>query len=166
MSAKENALIGKALDILKDGLIPFVEKRLESRLKGYWQVEVSDRISGVKHLVEQGEIRWDALALLKAMLIFRKQAFSDLGHQTNGFVAKLCGTRNRWAHQSTFTREEAILAIDTMQLLLEEVAKREDSALDFVGRIAALQNELVPATTEETESSGTEGWISYHPKVW
>ena len=57
----------EGMELLPEGLIPFVEKRLESSLTGHWQVEVVQRVQGLKPNSQGTAIAWDQQGLLKVM---------------------------------------------------------------------------------------------------
>lgn len=48
----------RAWSCCPEGLIHFVEKRLESSLTGYWQIQVVEKLPGLKPN-GKGEIAWD-----------------------------------------------------------------------------------------------------------
>ena len=54
------------MELLPAALIPFVEKRLETSLKGHWQVQVFEKLQGLRPN-GKGEIAWDQAALLNVM---------------------------------------------------------------------------------------------------
>ena len=114
----------EGMELLPEGLIPFVEKRLESQVKGHWQVEVVERVSGLK--ADGGAIAWDQQGLLKAMMIFWKEAFKDvLGPPERSYMSELLEVRNKLSHNETFTYDDAERALDTMRRLLEAVSARD-----------------------------------------
>ncbi|WP_419906233.1 DUF499 domain-containing protein [Hoeflea sp.] len=113
------------MELLPEGLTPFVEKRLESALKGHWQVELTDRVQGLRATADGG-INWDQQGLLKTMMFLWKEAFGTaLGHQERSYVSELLEVRNRLSHNETFTYDDAERALDTMRRLLEAVSARE-----------------------------------------
>nr|WP_229786002.1 DUF499 domain-containing protein [Parvularcula lutaonensis] len=113
------------MEMLPEGLIPFVEKRLESSLKGHWQVELMERVQGLR-ATSDGGINWDQQGLLKTMMFLWKEAFGTvLGHQERSYVSELLEVRNRLSHNETFTYDDAERALDTMRRLLEAVSAKE-----------------------------------------
>src|SRR5262249_36691597 len=66
---------------------------------------------------------WDAAALLKIMSetwndVFRK----TLGRADRNMVSELRDARNKWAHQATFTSDDADRALDSAERLLTSVS--------------------------------------------
>ncbi len=115
----------EGMELLPEGLIRFVEKRLETSLTGHWQVAVVERVQGLKPNRE-GKVGWDQQGLLKTMMAFWKEAFADvLGHSERSHVSELLEVRNRLSHNEGFTYDDAERALDTMRRLLESVSARE-----------------------------------------
>ena len=113
------------MELLPEALVPFVEKRLESSLTGHWQVEVVQRVSGLKPN-SNGEVGWDQQGLLKTMMAFWKDAFSMvLGHPERSYVSELLDVRNKLSHNETFTYDDAERALDTMRRLMESISAGE-----------------------------------------
>lgn len=162
----ENEYVGKALDFMKEGLIPFVEERLESNLKGYWEVEIARHFPKHKKLVKDGKINWDTLELLRVLQFRRREAFRDLKRPIFKLVGETCVARNKWAHQGKFTSIEASRALEVMQLLLETIGKENDPAFEYSRKIKALHQELTRETKEAIESSGPPRWQTYFPVKW
>ena len=115
----------EGMELLPEGLIPFVEKRLESQVKGHWQVEVVQRVRGLRPN-NDGQVNWDQQGLLQVMMAFWKDAFSMvLGHPERSYVSELLDVRNKLSHNESFTYDDAERALDTMRRLLESVSAGE-----------------------------------------
>jgi uncharacterized protein len=137
MAKSTRQYVFEGMELLPEALTPFVEKRLESSLTGHWQVEVVQRVSGLK--VSNGGVGWDQQGLLKSMMAFWKDAFSMvLGHPERSYVSELLDVRNKLSHNETFTYDDAERALDTMRRLMEaisagevasEIAKMRDTIL-------------------------------------
>src|SRR3546814_4632214 len=105
----------EGMELLPEALTPFVEKRLESSLKGHWQVEVVEKVSGLKANA-RGKVAWDQQALLKGMITFWREAFATvLGQPERSYVSELLDVRNKLSHNETFTYDDAERALDTMR---------------------------------------------------
>ena len=127
MAKSTRQYVFEGMELLPEALIPFVEKRLESAIKGHWQVEVMEKVSGLR--VNGGRVSWDQPALLKSMMAFWKDAFSTvLGHQERSYVSELLEVRNRLSHNETFTYDDAERALDTMRRLMESISAGETAA--------------------------------------
>lgn len=113
------------MELLPAALIPFVEKRLESSLKGHWQLEVIQRVQGLRPN-SAGEVGWDQQGLLKTMMAFWKEAFATvLGHPERSYVSELLDVRNKLSHNENFTYDDAERALDSMRRLMEAISAGE-----------------------------------------
>jgi predicted AAA+ superfamily ATPase len=123
MAVTNHERVGKALELLKNGLGSFVERELASTYKDRADAEASrllgeDRLNAKKPVAE-----WDAAALLKVMWeawndVFRK----TLGPAERGLVGELRGHRNAWAHQGTFSSDDTYRALDSAGRLLTAIS--------------------------------------------
>jgi predicted AAA+ superfamily ATPase len=117
--------VGKSLDLLKDGLRPFVERELKARDAQGWLNIVRESVpeSQARLFTKASEPPWDATSLLTVMWnqwneVFRK----TLGHAERSLVSELRDHRNKWAHQQTFSSDDAYRALDSATRLLTAVA--------------------------------------------
>ena len=128
----------EGMELLPEGLIPFVEKRLDSQVKGHWQVQVVERVRGLR-AGGDGQVNWDQQGLLQVMMAFWKEAFAMvLGHPERSYVSELLEVRNRLSHNENFTYDDAERALDTMRRLLEAV-----SARDMAEKISAARDTIL-----------------------
>ncbi len=128
----------EGMELLPEGLIPFVEKRLESQLTGHWQVQVVERVRGLRPNGD-GQVNWDQQGLLQVMMAFWKEAFAMvLGHPERSYVSELLEVRNKLSHNENFTYDDAERALDTMRRLLESV-----SAKDVAEKISAARDTIL-----------------------
>lgn len=122
MAKSTRQYVYEGLELLPKALAPFVEKRLESSLSGPWQVQVLERISGLRPN-SNGAVAWDQAALLKTMMAFWKEAFASvLGHSERSYVSEILDVRNKHAHNENFTYDDAERALDTMRRLMEAIS--------------------------------------------
>lgn len=127
MAKSTRQYVFEGMELLPEALTPFVEKRLESAIKGHWQVEVIENVTGLR--VNGGTVSWDQSGLLKTMMAFWKDAFATvLGHQERSYVSELLEVRNRLSHNETFTYDDAERALDTMRRLMEAISAGETAA--------------------------------------
>lgn len=125
MAKSTRQYVFEGMELLPEALVPFVEKRLESAVKGHWEVDVVDRVSGLK-ANSDGGIAWDQQGLLKTMMAFWKDAFAMvLGHPERSYVSELLDVRNKLSHNETFTYDDAERALDTMRRLMEAISAGE-----------------------------------------
>jgi predicted AAA+ superfamily ATPase len=113
------------MELLPEALIPFVEKRLESSLKGHWQVQVLEKLPGLRPN-SNGAVGWDQAALLNAMDRFWNEAFKAvLGRAERSIVNELVDVRNKLSHNESFTYDDAERALDSMRRLMEAISAGE-----------------------------------------
>ena len=125
MALSNHERIGKALELLKDGLVPFVERELKAQDAQLWfeKAKASVSESQADLFSTEGKPRWDAAALLIVMWnqwteVFRK----TLGQAERTLVSELREVRNKWAHQQTFSSDDAYRSLDSASRLLSAVS--------------------------------------------
>lgn len=125
MAKSTRQYVFEGMELLPGALVPFVEKRLESSLTGHWQVQVVEKLPGLKPN-GKGEIAWDQSALLNAMDRFWMDAFKAvLGRAERSIVNELVDVRNKLSHNETFTYDDAERALDSMRRLMEAISAGE-----------------------------------------
>ena len=130
MAMTNHERVGKALDLLKDGLGPFVDRELNRAVKAQRISRESIRFDD-PNLRGRAPIAWDAAALLKVMWDFWNVVFRDvLGPGERNFVSELRGHRNNWAHQRPFSSADAYRALDTVSRLLQAVSAEQTAEVD------------------------------------
>ncbi len=124
--------VGKALDLLNQGLRPFIERELQAAFGDKWQEQALQSFPDDHPVVrKQEKVDWDTQALLVVMWnrwndVFRK----TLGHAERSLVSELRDVRNRWAHQEAFSTDDAYRAIDSMHRLLTAVSADQAVEID------------------------------------
>ncbi|OGQ97428.1 MAG: AAA+ family ATPase [Deltaproteobacteria bacterium RIFOXYD12_FULL_57_12] len=115
--------VGKALELLKKGLGPFVAREFTSAFKERAATETGrfmgeDRLNAKKPMVE-----WDVAVLLKVMWESWNEIFRlTLGHTERSLVSELRDHRNKWAHQESFSSDDTYRALDSAGRLLTAVS--------------------------------------------
>ena len=132
MAINNHERVGKALDLLKAGLGPFVEREvrgaLESRKLDAHRVRDygEDRVLGSKPIPE-----WDVAGLLKLMWDTWHEVFRKiLGPAERSLVSELRDHRNKWAHQESFSSDDAYRALDSVGRLLAAVSAPQSEELE------------------------------------
>jgi predicted AAA+ superfamily ATPase len=125
MAITNHERVGKALDLLKDGLQPFLEREMKAQHAQLWfeQVKASVRETQSNLFGTADKPRWDAAALLGVMwnqwqIVFRK----TLGQAERSLVSELRDVRNKWAHQNPFSGDDTYRALDSAARLLTAVS--------------------------------------------
>lgn len=129
MAKSTRQYVFEGMELLPAALIPFVEKRLETSLKGHWQVQVLEKLSNLRPN-SNGEVGWDQAALFNAMDRFWSEAFKAvLGRAERSLVNELGDVRNKLSHNENFTYDDAERALDTMRRLMEAISAGETAEL-------------------------------------
>jgi predicted AAA+ superfamily ATPase len=123
MAITNHDRVGKAIEVLKAGLAPFVERELKSVYKDKAQTEAA-RSLGEDRLNAKKPVRnWDAAALLKLLWDAWHDVFKQtLGHAERSLVSELREVRNKWAHQEAFSSDDAYRALDSVGRLLAAIS--------------------------------------------
>jgi len=125
MAKSTRQYVFEGMELIPTALIPFVEKRLETAIKGHWQLEVVQRVQGLRPN-SGGDVGWDQQGLLKTMMAFWKEAFATvLGHPERSYVSELLEVRNKLSHNEPFTYDDAERALDSMRRLMEAISAGE-----------------------------------------
>lgn len=133
MAKSTRQYVFEGMELLPAALVPFVEKRLESSLKGHWQVQVLEKLPSLRPN-SNGEVGWDQAALFNAMDRFWSEAFKAvLGRAERSLVNELGDVRNKLSHNETFTYDDAERALDTMRRLMEAISAGETA--DQLGKM-------------------------------
>ncbi len=156
MALTNHERVGKALELLKGGLGPFVEREFKSTYGTRATAEAA-RFMGEDRLNANRAIAgWDVAALLKLMWdswndVFRR----TLGPAERSLVSELRDHRNKWAHQQTFSGDDAYRALDSASRLLTAVSAPQ------ADEIEKMKSELLrlrfdeQVRSEKRKSAGT-----------
>ena len=124
--------VGKALELLKEGLRPFLERELETRYGKYWITKV---VENWKHELswseDEDQPHLDVAAILRIMWEQWNEVFRlILGHTERSLVSELREVRNKWAHQEPFSSDDAYRALDSAARLLTAISAEEAAVLE------------------------------------
>ncbi|AWJ94807.1 DUF499 domain-containing protein (plasmid) [Azospirillum baldaniorum] len=148
--------LAKALDLLKAGLGPFVEREIEAALKRNIQVPAVRAFADDPLARNRPITQWDAALLLKLMWEAWNEVFRNtLGPAERGLVGEIRGHRNKWAHQEPFSGDDTDRALDSIARLLTAVSA---SQADEVGRMKMELRRLIfeeQARSERRKGAGT-----------
>lgn len=133
MAITNQERVGKAMDLLRAGLAPFIGREFKSQYKeqaaeSARRYFADDRAVGKKAIAD-----WDVAALLKLMWEAWNDVFGrTLGRAERSLVQELRDWRNKWAHQEPFSSDDADRALDSISRLLTAVSASE---ADEVGKM-------------------------------
>ncbi len=170
MAITNHERVGKALELLKAGLGPFVEREIKIAIAANTismpkvREFVDDPKLGNKSITE-----WDAAALLKLMWetwndVFRK----TLGFSERSLVSEIRDWRNKWAHQQPFSGDDAYRALDSTARLLTAVSATEADEVEKM-KMELLRVQFdEKIRSEKRRSAGTaiESGVTGNLKPW
>src|SRR6266545_235615 len=115
MATSNRDRVGRALELLAQGLGPFVERELKAEFGAKTEQVVTYTLTGSGGLAPKGPFT-DVQNLLKLMwdqwnAVFR----TKLSQNERTLVSELRDTRNRWAHQDAFSTDDTDRALDSIK---------------------------------------------------
>ena len=121
MAITNREQVGNALDLLRDGLAPFVARELNGK-------DYVDNGAPVDH---KPVAKRDAAGLLKLIwdnwqLVFR----GILGRTERSLVSELRDWRDKWAHQESLSGDDAYRMLDSASRLLNAVSAPQSKELE------------------------------------
>lgn len=115
--------IGRAMELLRDGLRPFVEREMKARAGENWPDQVRETLSDTRLWGRKTDTLQDVAVQLVVMDRHWGMAFRwALGKAERSLVNELLEVRHRWAHQEPFSSDDADRALDSMARLLTAVS--------------------------------------------
>jgi len=171
MAITNHERVGKALDLLKDGLQPFVEREMKAQHAQLWLEQVQSAVAETQTHLFTGKAgpQWDAASLLSVMwnqwnLVFRK----TLGQAERTLVSELRDFRNRWAHQKPFTGDDAYRALDSASRLLSAVSAPQAEEVEKIKMELLRVRFDEQVRSEKRRSAGTaiESQANTNLKPW
>jgi predicted AAA+ superfamily ATPase len=169
MAITNHERVGKAMELLKGGLGPFVDREFKSTYRDRAAAEASrfmgeDRLNAKRPLAD-----WDVAPLLKLMWdswndVFRK----TLGPAERSLVSELRDHRNKWAHQQAFSGDDAYRALDSAGRLLTAIsAPQADEIEKTKMELLRLRfDEQVRSEKRKTAGTAIESQVSGNLKPW
>ena len=125
--------VGKALELLKTGLGPFVEREFKAKYGSGWAFEVKDVLADTRLGAGKTESLNDVAALLVVMDRKWAEVFRQiLGKSERSLVNELLAVRNRWAHQETFSGDDTYRALDSAGRLLMAISAPQSDDIEKV----------------------------------
>src|SRR5271165_4810960 len=171
MAITNHERVGKALDLLKDGLQPFVEREMKAQHSQMWLDQARLSVAETQtHLFSgKGEPQWDSASLLSVMWnqwneVFRK----TLGQAERTLVSELRDVRNRWAHQKPFSSDDAYRALDSAGRLLTAVSAPQAEEVEKI-KMELLRvrfDEQVRSEKRKTAGTAIESEATGNLKPW
>lgn len=162
--------VGKSLELLRDGLRPFIERELRTKYGKYWITKSTEDW--------RGDLNWpdgadqpdmDVALLLRLMWEQWNEVFRNtLGFAERSLVSELREVRNKWAHQSTFSTDDAYRALDSASRLLAAVSAPQSDEIEKV-KLELLRlrfDEQVRSEKRKTTGTAIESTVTGSLKPW
>ena len=180
MAITNHERVGKALDLLKEGLLPFVERELAAKYGEDWvETVTANWRDGSRQPADGKSLNMDSAMTLRLMWEEWNSVFGrTLGHSERSMVSELRGSRNRWAHQEAFSSDDAYRTLDSVSRLLmavsapqSEVAekmKMELLRLRFDEQVRSEKRKSAAVAIESTTAASLPPWrevVTPHPDV-
>ena len=179
MAITNSERVGKALELLKDGLRPYVERELKATYKDRWVDTARPSFPDWQQTGRPTSLNWDTQALLSVMCELWNDCFKKiLGPSDRNLAFELRDVRNKWAHQKAFSTDDAYRAIDSISRLLAAVSAEQVEAVEQMkAEILRVKFEEQLRTQKRKESSiavegkpatGLRPWreiVTPHPDV-
>lgn len=169
MAINNHERVGKAMDLLKEGLDPFLEREFKNLYREKAASEALRFLNDDRNLVGKALGDWDVAALLKLMW----EAWNDVFRRTLGqaertLVSELRDLRNKWAHQQSFSSDDAYRALDSAGRLLSAVSAPQADKIDKM-KMELLRlrfDEQVRTETRKSAGTAIESAASVNLKPW
>jgi len=131
MAMSNQERVGKALEQIKAGLAPFIDREFTNLYKAKALEEANQYVRDERQKTDRPFAEWDAAALLKLMWDAWNSVFRQvLGQAERTLVSELRDVRNRWAHQKAFSSDDTYRALDSATRLLTAVSAPEASDVE------------------------------------
>lgn len=118
--------VNKGMELLREGLSPFIIKELKKAHGSFWQDEAVGCFPPGHHAAQLEPEEWDVQALLTIMWKQWNEIFKNiLGYAERSVVSELMEERKRAAHQSknnVFSTDDAYRCLDNVERLLSSIS--------------------------------------------
>ncbi len=169
MAISNHERVGKALDLVKQGLGPFVEREFRNVYQEQAALEALRLLGEDRLLAEKPMQEWDAAALLRLMWDSWHEVFRrTLGPGERSLVSELRNLRNKWAHQHAFSSDDAYRALDSAGRLLTAISAPQADEIDKM-KMELLRlrfDEQVRAEKRKAAGTAIEGAGPANLKPW
>jgi predicted AAA+ superfamily ATPase len=134
MAITNQERVGKAMELLRAGVAPYVDREVQAAVKaGSVRMDSIRRFADDPMLGQKPIAQWDAAGLLKLMWETWNDVFGrTLGRAERSLVQELRDFRNKWAHQEPFSSDDTDRALDSISRLLTAVSAPQ---ADEVGKM-------------------------------
>jgi predicted AAA+ superfamily ATPase len=169
MAITNHERVGKALELLKTGLLPFIERELKAKYGNGWAFEVKDILSDTRFSAGKSESLQDVAASLVVMDRKWTEVFRQiLGKSERSLVNELVTVRNAWAHQEPFSSDDAYRALDSAGRLLSAVsaAQADDVEKMKMELLRVRFDEQARSEKRKSASTAVESGVTGNLRPW
>lgn len=157
MAITNHERVGKSLELLRNGLAPFVEREAAAHYGKYWFTRVTEHWPrDLSWPEDQEQPHLDVAAILRLLWeqwneVFRK----TLGHAERSLVSELREVRNKWAHQEAFSSDDTYRALDSAARLLTAISAPHANDIEKMKMELLRVRFAEQVRTEKRKSAGT-----------
>lgn len=158
--------VTKTMELLRDGLKPFVVREMKASSGNDWIKKAAERHRFSEDVVKtfKDNETGDVKIILELMWDFWQEVFrKTLGHTERSLVSELREARNQWAHQETFTTDDAYRIMDSVERLLNSVSAPE--ARQINSEKQRLMRERFEQQARDERKKTRQLTIEGHPKA-
>jgi ribonuclease III len=129
MTISNHERVGRALNLLCQGLYPYLKQEMQAVHSNNWEKEAKSCLASYKLPKNKSVdiILSEDVGMVLSVIskqwdnVFKKK----LTYTDNGLVVELIQVRNNWAHQSPFSTADTYRALDSIARLLKAVSAPE-----------------------------------------
>jgi predicted AAA+ superfamily ATPase len=127
MAITNHERVGKALEIFRGGIAPYVEREVKAAVQsGALSPQAVKAFIEDPNLAEKSISQYDVSPLMKLMWDTWNDVFKrTLSFSQRSLVSEVRTFRNDWAHQKPFSSDDTDRALDSMERLLAAVSAAE-----------------------------------------
>ena len=131
MAITNHERVTRAMEWLRTGLAPYVEREIKAALDGGASLHALAQFIQDPNYQETKIAEWDVAALLRVMKDNWNEVFTKtLSRGDRNLVFELHDKRNDWAHQRQFSSDDVYRVLDSAERLLKAVSAPESSEVE------------------------------------
>ena len=129
MAITNHERVGKALDLFRKGIAPYVEREIKAAVQsGALSPQAVKGFLDDPNIATKAIGEWDVSPLMKLMWDTWNDVFKrTLSFSQRSLVSEVRDWRNKWAHQQPFSSDDADRALDSIERLLTAVSAGPES---------------------------------------
>lgn len=181
MAITNQERIRRGLELLREGIVPFVEREMKAKYQQDWFLTMRDSVSESQaaNLGTEASPKYDSRSVLAVIWHQWNDVFRvTLGPAERSIVSELRNVGNKLAHEESFSGDDTYRALDSIERLLlavsapqsEEVGKikMELLRLRFDEQVRNEKKKESKGTVESAVTGTLKPWrevVSPHPDV-